>query len=80
VLREFDAEASIWNHSQIQTALNSVKPDLQTDIVQLMKMYKFARYSPEPATTTTQETRARSLLDALYAALASERDQRGQST
>lgn len=80
VLREFDAEASIWNHSQIQTALNSVKPDLQTDIVQLMKMYKFARYSPEPATTTTQETRARSLLDALYAALASERDQRGQTT
>lgn len=80
VMREFDAEASIWNHSQVQTALNSVKPDLKNDIVHLMKMYKSVRYSPDLATTTTQETRARSLLDSLYAALDSERDQRGQTS
>lgn len=70
VLRQFDAEATIWNHSQVQAALNTAKPDLRGDIRQLMTIYKSARYSPQPSADTRQSTQTRSLLDKLHEALA----------
>jgi len=80
VLSQFDMEAAIWNHTQIQVALNSVKPDLGSDIQQMMAMYKSDRYSPDSQGKSSSEPNhaVRSLLDNLYSAFAEQQPRRDE--